>query len=91
MTLCYVTKLLDSEEQPDLFYNFVTTRVNITVDIRTAVSRTRSCGKMEDEFRRLIHTKRKGDGVNYDRLIIKTRTDLVTEPSVCLDIPSKSR
>ena len=71
--LCYETA--HSEEQPDLFYNFVTTRVNITVDIRTAISRSR-LRKMEDEFRRLIHTKRKGDGANYDRLIIKTRTDL---------------
>lgn len=70
---CYETA--HSEEQPDLFYNFVTTRVNITVDIRTAVSRSR-LRKMEDEMRRLIHTKRKGDGANYDRLILKTRTDL---------------
>jgi len=71
--LCYETA--HSEEQPDLFYNFVTTRVNITIDIRTATSRSR-LRKMEDEFRRLIHTKRKGDGANYDRLLIKTRTDL---------------
>jgi|TARA_R110000744_G_scaffold121775_1_gene226564 hypothetical protein len=71
--LCYETA--HSEEQPDLFYNYVTTRVNITIDIRTAVSRSR-LRKMEDEFRRLIHTKRKGDGANYDRLLIKTRTDL---------------
>ena len=71
--LCYETA--HNEEQPDLFYNFVTTRVNIKVDIRTAVSRSR-LRKMEDEFRRLIHTKRKGDGSNYDRVLIKTRTDL---------------
>ena len=71
--LCY--EPAHSEEQPDLFYNFVTTRVNITVDMRTAVSRNR-LRKMEDEMRRLIHTKRKGDGVNFDRLILKTRTDL---------------
>ena len=44
--LCYETA--HSEEQPDLFYNFVTTRVNITVDIRTqSVEQIR---KMEDEF-----------------------------------------
>ena len=71
--LCYETA--HSEEQPDLFYNYVTTRVNITVDMRTAISRSR-LRKMEDEMRRLVHTKRKGDGANYDRLIIKTRTDL---------------
>ena len=71
--LCYETA--HSEEQPDLFYNYVTTRVNITIDMRTAISRSR-LRKMEDEMRRLVHTKRKGDGANYDRLIIKTRTDL---------------
>lgn len=32
--------------------------------------------KMENEIRRLVHSKRKGDGVNYDRLVYKTRTDL---------------
>jgi len=31
---------------------------------------------MENEFRRVIHTQRKGDGVNFDRMILKTRTDL---------------
>ena len=31
---------------------------------------------MENEVRRLTHTKRKGDGVNFDRLVYKTRTDL---------------
>ena len=32
--------------------------------------------KMENEIRRLVHLKRKGDGVNFDRLVYKTRTDL---------------
>ena len=32
--------------------------------------------RMENEIRRLTHTKRKGDGVNFDRLVYKTRTDL---------------
>ena len=32
--------------------------------------------KMENEIRRSIHLKRKGDGVNFDRLVYKTRTDL---------------
>ena len=71
--LCYETAL--NEEVPDLLYNFVTTRVNITVDIRTARGRSR-LRKMEDEMRRLIHTQRKGDGANFDRMILKTRTDL---------------
>jgi|TARA_R110002020_G_scaffold15678_3_gene56100 hypothetical protein len=71
--VCYETAL--NEEVPDLFYNFVTTRVNITVDIRTARGRSR-LRKMENEFRRVIHTQRKGDGVNFDRMILKTRTDL---------------
>lgn len=71
--LCYETAL--NEEVPDLFYNFVTTRVNITVDMRTAKGRSR-LRKMEDEMRRIIHVSRKGDGVNFDRMILKTRTDL---------------
>jgi hypothetical protein len=37
--LCYETAL--NEEVPDLLYNFVTTRVNITVDMRTVKSRSR--------------------------------------------------
>ena len=31
---------------------------------------------MENEIRRLIHNVRKGDGVNFDRMVYKTRTDL---------------
>ena len=31
---------------------------------------------MEDEVRRIVHAGRKGDGVNFDRLLYKTRTDL---------------
>jgi hypothetical protein len=64
-----------NEEVPDLFYNYVTTRINITLDARTVRGRSR-LRKMEDEIRRLIHSKRKGDGANFDRLVFKTRTDL---------------
>ena len=64
-----------NEEAPELFYDFVTTRVNLTVDMRTVKSRTHLY-KMENELRRVIHLKRKGDGVNYDRLLFKVRTDL---------------
>jgi hypothetical protein len=64
-----------NEEAPDLLYNFVTTRINITVDIRTTNGRSR-LRKMEDEIRRLVHSKRKGDGANFDRMVFKTRTDL---------------
>jgi len=71
--LCYETAL--NEEVPDLLYNFVTTRVNITVDMRTTRGRSR-LRKMENEMRRAIHLRRKGDGVNFDRMILKTRTDL---------------
>ena len=71
--LCYETAL--NEEVPDLLYNFVTTRVNITVDMRTVKSRSR-LRKMEDEMRRIVHVSRKGDGENFDRMILKVRTDL---------------
>ena len=64
-----------NEEVPDLFYNYVTTRINITVDIRTTRGRSR-LRKMEDEVRRLTHVNRKGDGANFDRMVFKTRTDL---------------
>ena len=64
-----------NEEAPDLFYNYVTTRLNITVDARTTRSRSR-IQKMENEIRRLIHANRKGDATNFDRLVFKTRTDL---------------
>ena len=64
-----------NEEAPELLYDFVTTRINMTVDVRTIHSRGR-LRKLENEFRRLIHTKRKGDGENYDRLLFKSRTDL---------------
>ena len=64
--LCYET---------ELFYDFVTTRINITVDMRTIKSRTH-LQSLENEVRRLIHSKRKGDGTNFDRLVFKTRTDL---------------
>ena len=64
-----------NEEQPELLYDFVNTRINITVDIRTTVSRDQLY-KMENEVRRIIHANRKGDAVNFDRMIYKTRTDL---------------
>tara|TARA_R110000822_G_scaffold37799_7_gene105543 strand:- start:363 stop:812 length:450 start_codon:yes stop_codon:yes gene_type:complete len=64
-----------NEEIPDILYDFVTTRINITVDIRTSKDRKR-LQKMENEIRRCTHLNRKGDGVNFDRLVYKTRTDL---------------
>jgi len=64
-----------NEELPEMLYDFVTTRINITVDMRTMRSREQ-LQKMENELRRCIHLKRKGDGVNFDRLVYKTRTDL---------------
>jgi len=64
-----------NEEQPELFYDFVHTRINITIDARTVRGRDHMM-KIEDEVRRIIHSKRKGDGANFDRLLYKTRTDL---------------
>ena len=64
-----------SEEQPDIFYDYVNSRINVTVDIRTVEGRTHLM-KMEDEVGRILHLKRKGDGLNYDRIVYKTRTDL---------------
>ena len=64
-----------NEETPEMLYDFVTTRINITLDARTSRSR-KHMQKMENEIRRCIHTKRKGDGENFDRLVFKTRTDL---------------
>jgi len=64
-----------NEEIPDILYDFVTTRINITVDMRTSKSR-KQLQRIENEIRRLTHTKRKGDGINFDRLVYKTRTDL---------------
>jgi hypothetical protein len=71
----FVFETAHNEEVPEILYDFVTTRINITVDIRTTKGRNR-LKLMENEIRRLIHTKRKGDGVNFDRLVYKTRTDL---------------
>ena len=71
--MCYETA--HNEEAPEILYDFVTTRVNITVDMRTTKSR-KHLQDMENEVRRLIHIKRKGDGVNFDRMVFKTRTDL---------------
>jgi hypothetical protein len=64
-----------NEETPELLYDFVTTRINITLDARTMKSR-KHLQLMENEIRRCIHTKRKGDGENFDRMVFKTRTDL---------------
>ena len=64
-----------NEEAPELFYDFVTTRVNMTVDVRTVKGR-KHLQKLENEIRRLVHSKRKGDGINFDRMVFKTRTDL---------------
>ena len=64
-----------NEEQPELLYDFVNTRINVTVDIRTTVSREQLY-KMENEVRRIVHANRRGDAVNFDRMIYKTRTDL---------------
>jgi len=64
-----------NEELPEMLYDFVTTRINITVDMRTTKTRDQ-LQKMENELRRCIHLKRKGDGVSFDRLVYKTRTDL---------------
>ena len=64
-----------NEDVPDLLYNFVMTRINITVDVRTAKSHSH-LQSLENEIRRLVHVDRKGDGINYDRMIFKTTTDL---------------
>ena len=64
-----------NEEQPEIFYDFVHTRINVTVDIRTIRGRGQLM-EMEDEVRRIVHLYRKGDGTNFDRLLFKTRTDL---------------
>lgn len=64
-----------NEELPEMLYDFVTTRINITVDMRTTRNR-KQLKEMENELRRCVHLKRKGDGVNFDRLVYKTRTDL---------------
>lgn len=64
-----------NEEQPEVFYDFVHTRINVTVDARTTKGR-KHLMKMEDEIRRVVHSKRKGDGANFDRLLYKMRTDL---------------
>lgn len=64
-----------NEEQPEVFYDFVHTRINVTLDARTVRGRDQLM-KMEDEIRRIVHSKRKGDAINFDRLLFKTRTDL---------------
>jgi hypothetical protein len=71
----FIYETAHNEEQPEIFYDFVHTRINLTIDIRTVRGRSRLM-LMEDEIRRVIHLKRKGDGANFDRLLYKTRTDL---------------
>lgn len=64
-----------NEAQPELFFDFVNEHINLTIDIRTVKSRER-LSALRDEVRRILHANRKGDAVNFDRLIFKTRTDL---------------
>jgi hypothetical protein len=71
----FIYETAHNEEQPEIFYDFVHTRINLTIDIRTVRGREQLM-LLEDEIRRLVHLKRKGDGSNYDRLLYKTRTDL---------------
>tara|TARA_R100001510_G_C7454076_1_gene77585 strand:- start:13 stop:453 length:441 start_codon:yes stop_codon:yes gene_type:complete len=71
----YLYETVHNEEQPEVFYDFVHTRINITVDARTMSGR-KHLMKMEDEIRRIVHSQRKGDGANFDRLLYKMRTDL---------------
>jgi len=71
----FIYETAHNEEQPEVFYDFVHTRINVTLDIRTVRGREQLM-EMEDEIRRIVHLKRKGDGANFDRLLYKTRTDL---------------
>ena len=64
-----------SEAQPELLFDFVNENVNLTIDIRTVKSKSRLVD-LRNEVRRILHSKRKGDNTNFDRLIFKTRTDL---------------
>jgi len=71
----FIYETAHNEEQPEVFYDFVHTRINVTLDIRTVRGREQLM-EMEDEIRRIVHLKRKGDAANFDRLLYKTRTDL---------------
>ena len=64
-----------NEAQPELLYDFVNEHINLTLDIRTVKSRER-LSELRNEVRRILHGFRKGDGINFDRIIFKTRTDL---------------
>ena len=64
-----------NEAQPELLFDFINEHVNLTIDVRTVKGRTR-LSSIRDEVRRILHKNRKGDGVNFDRVIFKTRTDL---------------
>jgi len=71
----FVFETAHNEETPEILYDFVTTRINITLDARTMKSRKQQ-QLMENEIRRCVHLVRNGDGVNHDRMVYKTRTDL---------------
>ena len=64
-----------NEAQPELLFDFINEHVNLTIDVRTVKSRGR-LSTISDEVRRILHKFRKGDGINFDRVIFKTRTDL---------------
>jgi hypothetical protein len=64
-----------NEVQPELLMDFVNEHVNLTIDVRTIKGRGR-LSDLRDEVRRIIHLFRKGDSINFDRAIFKTRTDL---------------
>lgn len=64
-----------NEAQPELLFDFINEHVNLTIDVRTVKGRPR-LSTIRDEVRRILHKNRKGDGVNFDRVIFKTRTDL---------------
>ena len=64
-----------NEAQPELLFDFINEHVNLTIDVRTVKSRGR-LSTIRDEVRRILHKFRKGDGINFDRVIFKTRTDL---------------
>ena len=52
-----INETAHNEEAPDLLYDFVTTRINITVDMRTVKGR-KHLQALENEFRRVIHLNR---------------------------------
>ena len=73
----HVRAMLDSDWSisPKDRKSVVNEHINLTIDVRTMRSRER-LSALRDEIRRILHKNRKGDGVNADRVIFKTRTDL---------------